>query len=118
MNKCDESSKCAAVNYGYEGIEKVIDMISGKWKLRILYILSMSQNYRYGELKKNLGDISHKVLSQQLKELEKDGLIIRTEYPEIPPKVEYMLSDMGLGLIPTYEEFGKWILMHSQRLGL
>lgn len=113
MDKCDENSKCVSVNYGYEGIEKVIDMISGKWKLRILYILSLSINYRYGELKKKLGNISHKILSQQLKELEKDGLIIRTEYPSIPPKVEYMLSDMGLGLIPTYEEFGKWILEHT-----
>jgi DNA-binding HxlR family transcriptional regulator len=104
VEKCDENSKCAAVNYGYEGIEKVIDMISRKWKLRILYLLSLSINCRYGKLKGKLGNISHKVLSQQLKELEKDGLIIRIEYPEIPPKVEYMLSDMGLGLIPTYEE--------------
>ncbi|KAF1297280.1 hypothetical protein BAU15_06430 [Enterococcus sp. JM4C] len=93
-------------------------MISGKWKLRILYLLSLSINCRYGKLKEKLGNISHKVLSQQLKELEKDGLIIRTEYPEIPPKVEYMLSDMGLGLIPAYEEFGKWMLDYTQELGL
>lgn len=69
-------------------------------------------------IKIKLGNISHKILSQQLKELEKDGLIIRTEYPEIPPKVEYMLSDMGLRMIPTYKEFGKWILEHTQELGL
>ena len=118
MNKCDESSRCVSVDYGYESIEKVIDMISGKWKMRILYILSLTQCYRYGELKKALGDISHKVLSQQLKDLEKSGLIVRTEYPEIPPRVEYVLSDMGLGLIPTYEEFGKWILKYIQELKL
>jgi len=118
MHKCNENSKCIAVDYGYESIEKVIDMVSGKWKLRILYILSLSSCYRYGELKKALGDISHKILSQQLKDLEKSRLIIRTEYPERPLKVEYHLSDMGIGLIPVYEEFGKWITKHIQELEL
>jgi len=118
MEKCNETSKCISTDYGYKSIEKVIDMISGKWKLRILYMLSLSECYRYGELKRKMGNISHKILTQQLKELENDKLIIRTEYPEIPPKVEYMLSDMGLGLIPVYAEFGKWILKYSNELRL
>jgi Predicted transcriptional regulators len=118
MGECDETSKCMSTDYGYKNVEKVIDMISGKWKMRILYMLSLSECYRYGELKKMLGNISHKILTQQLKELENNGLIIRTEYPEIPPKVEYMLSDIGLGLIPSYEEFGRWILKYSNELGL
>ena len=61
-------------------------IIGGKWKMRILYELSCDSILRYGALKRNLAPITHKMLSSQLKELEKDGMIIRTEYPQLPPK--------------------------------
>ena len=61
-------------------------IIGGKWKMRILYELSCDSILRYGVLKRNLVPITHKMLSTQLKELEKDGMIIRKEYPQVPPK--------------------------------
>lgn len=75
-------------------------MIGGKWKIPILWRLGQ-KIWRYGELKKDLGTISHKMLSQQLKELERDGFIIRTLYPVVPPKVEYALSVRGTLTLPA-----------------
>ena len=66
------------------------------------------QVLRYSELKRALGTITHKMLSTQLKELEKDDLIIRNEYPQVPPKVEYSLSPRGLTLMPVLECLCKW----------
>ena len=73
-------------------------------------ILSYNEIIRYGELKRQLTSISHKMLSNQLKELETSDLIIRTEYPQIPPKVEYKLSEKGYGLLPMFDELYKWII--------
>lgn len=67
---------------------------------------------RYGELKKALNGITHKMLSNQLKELETDSLIIRKEYPQVPPKVEYYLSERGKSLMPTLQELCKWGVQH------
>lgn len=94
---------------GYERVEKVVNMIGGKWKLRIAYILGFNCTLRYGELKKLISPITHKMLSSQLKELEKDGIVIREEYKCIPPKVEYSLSKKGYDLVPVFEELSKWI---------
>lgn len=63
---------------------------------------------RYGEIKKSLNGITHKMLSQQLKELEADGFIIRTSYPVIPPKVEYSLSELGISFLPVLETMSVW----------
>ncbi len=85
-----------------------ISLIDGKWKKHILFWLSYTNIMRYGELKKALGNVTHKMLSNQLKELETDGLIIRKEYQQIPPKVEYSLSEKGLSLMPVLEALCKW----------
>lgn len=63
---------------------------------------------RYGELKRALSSVTHKMLSSQLKELESDGLIIRKEYPQVPPKVEYSLSELGKSLMPVLQTVCKW----------
>lgn len=102
--------KCEIV--GYNSIEKVLDMVGGKWKVHILYILAEKSILRYGELKRNLDSVTHKVLSSKLKELEKDELIIRTEYPQIPPKVEYTLSEKGWDLIPMIDKMCDWIIKY------
>lgn len=81
-------------------------MISGKWKIQIIYHLGRNENLRYSELKRNLEDISHKRLSQQLKDLEQDDIVARKEYPSIPPKVEYRLTEFGKILLPLYEALG------------
>lgn len=73
-----------------------------------IILVMEKQVLRYSELKRALGTITHKMLSTQLKELEKDDLIIRNEYPQVPPKVEYSLSPRGLTLMPVLECLCKW----------
>ena len=80
-----------------------ISLIEGKWKMHILFWLWKKETMRYGELRKALETVSHKMLSNQLKELESDGLITRTEYPQVPPKVEYSLTETGLSLMPILQ---------------
>ncbi|MDR6761994.1 DNA-binding HxlR family transcriptional regulator [Flavobacterium sp. 2755] len=82
-------------------VELANKSISGKWKILILYRLSLQPIKRYTELRKELGSISEKVLSNQLKDLENDGLVHRTVYPVVPPKVEYSLTENGKGIIPV-----------------
>lgn len=93
--------------------EKVVNMIGGKWKLRIIYVLAFHEVLRYGESKRLLSPITHKMLSTQLKELEKDGLVNRKEYQQIPPKVEYSLTQMGRDLKPVVKEIHNWILQYD-----
>ena len=85
-----------------------MSLIEGKWKMHILFWLWKTEVMRYSELKKALGEVTHKMLSTKLKELEKDGLIIRTEYPQVPPKVEYTLSEKGLSLMPILSTICQW----------
>lgn len=90
-------------HFGY-----TLSIISGKWKMVILYWLIEKETVRYNELQRLIGTISYKTLSVQLKEMEEDGLIIRKEYPQIPPKVEYSLSKKGLSLYPIMEAMCAW----------
>ena len=85
-----------------------ISLVNGKWKMHILFWLWKKETLRYGELKRALGNVTHKMLSKQLKELEADGLILRKEYPQVPPKVEYRLSEKGKTLMPILSLFCKW----------
>ena len=92
--------------------EYTLELIGGKWKMPIIFWLGKKQVMRYGELKKALGSITHKMLSNQLKELAQDGLILRTEYPQIPPKVEYRLSEKGNSLEPVMRSICMWGYEH------
>ncbi|MDL2234056.1 helix-turn-helix transcriptional regulator [Ruminococcaceae bacterium OttesenSCG-928-L11] len=94
--------------YGY-----TLTMIGGKWRLVILYWLVEHEGIRYNELQRKIGTITHRTLSAQLKELEADGLIIRKEYPQIPPKVEYSLSEKGRSLYPIMEAMCQWGEQHQ-----
>ncbi len=91
-----------------EPFEYTLSIISGKWKLKIIYLLACMKVVRYNALKRNIDGITHKMLSMQLKELERDGIIIREEFPQIPPKVEYSLSPKGLSLIPLIQSMCEW----------
>ena len=104
-----EKESCYLKDFGYEKFERVVEMLGGKWKLRIIYMLAFHEVLRYGELKRLLSPITHKMLTTQLKELEKDGLILRTEYPQVPPKVEYSMTEMGRSLQPVVKEMYLWI---------
>ncbi|MDD0822923.1 helix-turn-helix domain-containing protein [Mannheimia sp. AT1] len=91
------------------GFGYALSLIGGKYKMVILFWLYLNPpNMRFNELQRKIGKISVKTLSQSLKELENDGLIIRTEYPQIPPKVEYSLSDKGLSLMPILDNLCEW----------
>jgi len=88
--------------------EYTISIIGGKWKIRIIYWLSKRGVLRYGELKRLIPNITHKMFSSQLKELEADGLITRKEYSQIPPKVEYRATEKGISLLPLILEMCEW----------
>lgn len=88
-------------------IETTLRMINGKWKLIIIKEL-LHANIRFGQILRNITDISPKVLSQQLKELEDDGIIKRIVISEMPPNVEYVLTEMGESLLNVYKEIKRW----------
>jgi len=92
-------------------VEYTLNAIGGKWKLLIIYHLMKDGKdtvKRYGELKRSINAITHKMLSQQLKELENEGIINRKEYHQIPPKVEYSLTQKGAALLPILGMMYDW----------
>ena len=95
-------------NFEDTGFSYTLSLISGKYKMVILYCLMEYEVVRFNELKRYLKRISDKTLSTNLKELETDRLIIRTEYPQIPPKVEYSLSDRGRSLMEVLDQLCVW----------
>ena len=90
------------------GFHYTMSLIQGKYKMFILYALAWFGVVRYNEMKKFLGGISYKTLSSALKELGADGLVHREEYPQIPPKVEYSLTEKGKSLIPILDQMCTW----------
>ena len=88
-------------------VELSLDIIGGKWKMPILWRLK-DKPWRYSELKKSIGKITHKMLAQQLRELEEDGLISRKVFASVPPKVEYSITEKGSTTIPIIENLRKW----------
>lgn len=95
-------------NFEDTGFSYTLSLISGKYKLVILYCLMEFEVVRFNELKRYIKHISDKTLSNNLKELEKDRLIVRKEYFQIPPKVEYSLSDRGKSLMEILDELCVW----------
>ena len=90
------------------GFNYTMSLIQGKYKMFILYALMGFKVVRFNELKKYIKTISYKTLSSTLKELESDGLVHREEYPQIPPKVEYSLTERGKSLIPILDSMCEW----------
>ena len=88
-------------------VETTLTLISSKWKILILRDL-MPGTKRFGELKKSIGGVSQKVLTAQLREMETDGLVRRTVYPEVPPRVEYTLTALGRSLKPILDAMWDW----------
>lgn len=88
-------------------VETTLTLISDKWKVLILRDL-MTGTKRFGELKKSIGGVSQKVLTAQLRQMEDSGLLIRTVYPEVPPRVEYTLTELGCSLKPILDAMQNW----------
>lgn len=95
-------------NFEDTGFSYTLSLISGKHKMVILYCLMEYEPVRFNELRRYLKTVSDKTLSVNLKELEADGLIIRKEYPQIPPKVEYSLSERGKSLMVVLDQLCTW----------
>lgn len=97
-------------------VDAGLALMAGKWKPRILWKLYRYQTMRFGQFKRMLPDITDKMLTQQLRELEADGLIIRKVYPVVPPKVEYTLSTFGKTLEPVIAAIATWGETYEQEI--
>ncbi len=95
-------------------VQTTLDVIGGKWKPLILWHLE-SETLRFSELSRRIGDITQKMLTQQLRELERDGLVKRTVYPEIPPRVEYTITSYGKTVQPILKSMHQWGQSHKKR---
>jgi DNA-binding HxlR family transcriptional regulator len=95
-------------------VEATLGVIGGKWKVVILFWLK-DQTLRFGELRRKIPGVSERVLTQQLRELEADGIVHREVYPEVPPRVEYSLTDYGRTLRPITELMCDWGKKHLRR---
>ncbi|MFD5209486.1 winged helix-turn-helix transcriptional regulator [Streptomyces anulatus] len=96
------------------GIDAAMDVIGGKWKVLILWALN-ERTCRFGELRRAVTGVTEKVLSSHLKELEDDGIVHREVYAEVPPRVEYSLTPLGLSLNAALEPLGLWGREHIYR---
>ena len=103
----DRLNKISCSNYKCE-IELTLEIISGKWKALILWNLGNYGIIRFNEFKRRIPEITQKMLTQQLRDLENNKLISRKIYPQVPPMVEYSLTELGENLIPILEEMDKW----------
>ena len=108
MKECKLKDYIENANFEDTGFSYTLSLISGKHKLVILYCLMEFEPVRFNELRRYLKKISDKTLSVNLKELESDDLIIRKEYPQIPPKVEYSLSERGKSLMAVLDQLCIW----------
>lgn len=95
-------------------VDLTLDIIAGKWKPLILHHIGNADSIRYGELKRKIPNINQRVLSRQLRELEKDKLIKRKVYDEIPLRVEYSVTKVGATLTPILNALGHWGIKYNQ----
>ncbi len=98
-------------------LDVTMNFIGGKWKTVVLWYLR-KESKRFSELKRHIPDITEKMLSMQLKELEKDGILHRKVYAEVPPRVEYSLTQEGKTLLPVLEALASWGRYMGQKYGI
>lgn len=89
-------------------ISPVVDLVFSRWTTPILWVLHEYGRQRFVELERRITSISPKVLTQRLRQMERDGLVVRTYYAEVPPRVEYEISDLGLSLAPLFATIAEW----------
>ncbi|MBV7703204.1 helix-turn-helix transcriptional regulator [Nocardia nova] len=99
------------------GIDAAMDVLGGKWKPLILWELEAHGVRRFGELRRGLPGVSEKMLIQHLRELEEDDIIARNVFPEVPPRVEYELTELGSALNAALEPLGAWGRARIDRIG-
>jgi len=96
------------------GMESALRLLDGRWKLLIIFHLFGGQVQRFSDLERLIDGVSQKMLAQQLRQMEEDGLVVRTVHPEVPPRVEYRLSPWGEALCPALEAMLNWIESRSR----
>lgn len=94
---------------------EILDHVTSTWG-SLLLVLLLEKTYRFSELRKRIGGISEKMLAQSLKALEKDGFVIREAYPEVPPRVEYSLSPLGLQVAERVEALTRWVELNLDKV--
>ena len=89
-------------------VSPVIDVVFSRWTTPILWLLQQQGPMRFNELREHLGTVTAKTLTQRLRQLERDGLLTRTHYPQVPPRVDYEITDLGLSLSPIFRLMVRW----------
>jgi DNA-binding HxlR family transcriptional regulator len=97
------------------GIERAFHMLEGRWKMVIIFHLFARGTLRFSELEKAIPGVSQKMLIQQLRELERDGIVKRVVYPQVPPKVEYSLTGWGQAMCPALDSLLEWAALDPKR---
>ncbi|WP_193181838.1 winged helix-turn-helix transcriptional regulator [Nisaea sediminum] len=98
-----------------EGVEQALKMLEGRWKLVILFHLFGGRVMRFSELERAIPEVSQKMLIQQLRQMEADGIVRRIVYPQVPPKVEYALTDWGQELCPALDALLTWAAARPEK---
>jgi DNA-binding HxlR family transcriptional regulator len=98
------------------GVEGAFRMLEGRWKMVIIFHLFARGTLRFSELEKAIPGVSQKMLIQQLRELERDGIVNRTVYPQVPPKVEYKLTKWGQAMCPALDSLLEWAALRPKQL--
>lgn len=116
MPKLRDETICLGVDT--EATREFLDRVADKWSMLIILVISKSPNQkaRFSELRKNLYGISQTMLTQTLRSLERDGLVVRHIYPEIPPKVEYELTDLGVDIMTPMNQLVSWVSKNWNRV--
>ena len=115
-HRCQLKS-CAGKLY-FCSVELTLQVIGGKWKPIILWHLGTDGTKRFGELRRLMPNVTQKMLTQQLRELASDGLVTRTVYAEVPPRVEYGLTELGRRVIPILESLCRFGRAFEERFGV
>jgi DNA-binding HxlR family transcriptional regulator len=97
-------------------ISPVVDIVFSRWTTPILWTLHQHGRQRFVELERRITSITPKVLTQRLRQLERDGLVVRTYHPEVPPRVEYEITDLGLSLAPLFAHLAEWASTHLDQV--
>ena len=99
-------------------IAPVVDIVFSRWTTPILWTLNMHGRQRFVELERRITAITPKVLTQRLRQLERDGMIVRTYHPEVPPRVEYEISELGRSLAPLFANLAEWATANLAKVDL
>lgn len=106
LSTCEQSISSGCL------VMKTLELLGGKWRMLVIYQLAKRPSFRFGELKKSIPAITNTMLTTVLKDLESYGIVRREQFNEIPPHVEYSLTEKGKSLFPVFYEMAKWTLLN------